>query len=228
MSKLINSRNVNISNNSKKPNKILSVLLNPVTIISVLVVISIGFLVYSIYSKPANSSKSSPPPYIPPLDKSCANSLVWTPLCFVLYVTNLNIDWIVTSFNLETFKLIQNRISSSGYKPKDLLGSYNEKIAKFNRDLINDATDIEKTKKSSLMSLTNWGIDDENKMFLIILYLVLIKIPREDFLKNINQDFIDCMYSIFNKFPGGPVEYSKDTSVASQATECLKKILPPS
>lgn len=226
MSKLINSKNVNISNNSKKPNKILSVLLNPVTIISVLVVISIGFLVYSIYSKPTKSDQSSPPPYIPPLDKSCANSLVWTPLCFVLYVTNLNIDWTLTSFNLETFKLIQNRISSAGYKPKDLLGSYNETIAKFNRDLINAATDSEKTKKSSLMSLTNWGIGDENKMFLIILYLVLIR--REDVLKNINQDFIDCMYSIFNKFSGGPAEYKQDTSVASQATECIKKILPPS
>jgi len=228
MSKLINSKNVNIFNNSKKSNKILSVLLNPVTIISILVVISISFLVYSIYSKPANSSQSSPPPYIPPLDKSCANSLVWTPLCFVLYVTNLNINWYLTSFNLETFKLIQTRISYSGYKPKDLLGSYNETIAKFNLDLINAANDTEKTKKTSLMSLTNWGIDDENKMFLIILYLTQLKIVREDFLKNINQDFIDCMYSIFNKFPGGPAEYSKDTSVASRATECLKKILPPS
>jgi hypothetical protein len=227
MSKLINSRNVNISN-SKKPNKIFAVLLNPVTIISILVVISIGFLLYSIYSKPAKSSQSSPPSYIPPLDKSCANSLVWTPLCFVLYVTNLNIDWQLTSFNLETFKLIQNRISSSGYKPKDLLGSYNETIANFNLDLIKAANESEKTKKTSLNSLTNWGLNDENKMFSIIVYLSMLKIVREDFIKNINQDYIDCMYSIFNKYAGGPAEYNKDTAASSAPTECLKKILPPS
>jgi hypothetical protein len=36
------------------------------------------------------------------------------------------------------------------------------------------------------------------------------------------------MYSIYNKYAGGPAEYNKDKSAGSQATECLKKILPAS
>jgi hypothetical protein len=36
------------------------------------------------------------------------------------------------------------------------------------------------------------------------------------------------MYSIYNKYAGGPAEYNKDAAAGSQALECMKKILPPS
>jgi hypothetical protein len=149
---------------------------------------------------------------------------VWSPLCFILYVTNLNIDWNFTSFNLETFKLIKDRLSK--YKPKDLLEPEpsNGEITKFNVDLITSANNSEKTKKTSLNSITNWGLEDENKMFLIIMYLSTMKIVQTNFIKNINQEFVDCMYSIFNKYPGGPAEYKTKNSGA-EAQKCFEKII---
>ena len=52
-----------------------------------------------------------------------------------------------------------------------------------------------------------------------------MKIVREDFIKNINQNFVDCMYSIFNNYAGGPAEFIKDKTGTSNVTKCFEKIL---
>lgn len=214
--------------NSNKNSKLFNIMTNPITIIITLVVISSIILLYTIYLKSKNDSQISLPPYIPNLDKSCENSLVWSPLCFILYVTNLDINWVIDTFNLETFRLIQDKIVQNKYTPKDLMGSYNANIAEFNADVIKSANDLEKTKTVPIDTLTNWGSGDDVKMFYIIKNLKIEQIVRNDFLKNISQNFIDCMYNILLNY-GGPVEVEKYEDVtAPQILSCVKKILPPS
>lgn len=192
-------------------------------IISTVIVTSI--ILYIVYLKPRKSR---------PVDENCSNSLKWNPLCFIQYVINLNINWGILSFNLETFQLIQNKIKDSGYTPKDLLGTFTDKIEKFNTEIITAASESEKSQKTPIISLINWGSGDENKMFFIILiikYLIerrKVKIP-DDFIKNIDQNFINCMYSVLSK-RGGPSEFGDINldNPTDPIRACLEKILPKS
>jgi hypothetical protein len=211
-------------------------------IISTIIVTSI--ILYNVYLKPRKSRQpSSPAPYQPPeppvspeppVYENCSNSLKWNPLCFIQYVINLNIDWQLYP-NLETFQLIQNKIKDSGYTPKDLLGTFTDKIEKFNTEVITAASQSEKSQKTIIFSLTNWGPGDENKMFFIIFiieYLLTrkgIEEVRDEFIKNIDQNFIDCMYSIFStkKGPSDSVNINMDDP-NDPIRSCIEKILPKS
>lgn len=216
MSKVINYKNTNNSKHSR----VFKILVFSFIITTVIVT---SILLYNVYLKPGKSR--------PPVDENCSNSLKWNPLCFIQYVINLNINWGNLFFNLETFQLIQNKIKDSGYTPKDLLGTFTDKIEKFNTEIITAASESEKSQKTPIISLINWGSGDENKMFFIILIIKYfierrkIKIP-DDFIKNIDQNFIDCMYSALSK-RGGPLEFINlnidDPNDPIRA--CIEKIL---
>lgn len=216
MSKVINYKNTNNSKHARVF-KILVILF----IITTVIVTSI--ILYSVYLKPGKSRQ--------PVDENCSNSLKWNPLCFIQYVINLNIDWQIYP-NLETFQLIQNKIKDSGYTPKDLLGTFTDKIEKFNTEVITAASQSEKSQKTIIFSLTNWGPGDENKMFFIISiieYLTTRKGIPDDFIKNIDQNFIDCMYSVLStkKGPSDSVNIDFDDP-SNPIRACIEKILPKS
>ena len=50
-----------------------------------------------------------------------------------------------------------------------------------------------------------------------------MKIVRSDFIKNISQNTMDCMYNVFKKYKG-PKEYSEDKT-STGTIDCLKVIL---
>jgi hypothetical protein len=161
---------------------------------------------------------------IPPVNK-CLVSSEWDTLCFIIYVIGLNIRWVYQHYYMETFKIIQNKIKESGYTPKDLFGNSNdEKIKKFNTDLISLANASENSTGTSIQSLKDWGPVDENKMFVIINYLSLLTI---DIRTNIDQklfDCINCMYSgLANYTSPDNLMRSKDYKMVT----CIQKFLNP-
>jgi hypothetical protein len=200
---------------------------NPITIVIVLIIVSGIILIVKLNSK---SVIIQPP--IPPLSKDCNDSLVWSPLCFVIYVTNLNIDWQLTQpgqldkpggFNLQTFQYIKNVIIDSGYTPKQLFSVFKTADeALFQSELEKRASDEDKVAGTDLSTIETWS--EETKIYQIIKILSFMKIVRSDFIKNISQKFMDCMYEVFKKYKG-PKAYSEDKT-SSDTLNCLKTILP--
>jgi hypothetical protein len=131
---------------------------------------------------------------------------------FISYIYNLNIDWNLSNFNLETFQLIQNGIinflSTQNLTIEKLYLSTlkstptpTQTVIYFNKQLKEAADKREQTKGTSIFNLTSWTNptnkqpNSDCKMFIIMYYLVLISISSSPI---ITQNSIDCMYSVLN------------------------------
>jgi hypothetical protein len=124
----------------------------------------------------------------------------------------------LTNFNLETFQLIQNGISTQNLTIENLYSSNLKStptptVIYFNKQLKEAADKREQTKGTSIFNLTSWTNptnkqpNSDCKMFIILYYLVLISISSSPI---ITQNSIECMYSVLNKY-GSPSQF-KSTS----------------
>ena len=157
----------------------------------------------------------------------CFVSLDWDPVCFIIYVIGLNIKWNIVHYYIETFKIIQNKIKVAGYTPKDLIGNSNdEKIKKFNTDLISLANASENSTGTSIHSLKDWGPRDENKMFVIIEILTILTINKRTNIDKKLIDCINCLYSVLANY-SSPYDLDNGDYSKNKIPDCIQKFLNP-